>query len=34
VTVAAIGKSKGFSSLSLLTNCSVPDLFPAVAVST
>jgi hypothetical protein len=34
VTDAEIGKSKGFSSLSSLTNCNVPDLFPAVAVST
>src|SRR5919199_322382 len=34
VTDAEIGKSKGFSLLSLLTNCNVPDLFPAVAVST
>ena len=34
VTVAAMGKSKGFSSLSLLTNCRVPVLFPAAVVST
>ena len=34
VTVAAMGKSKGFSSLSSLTNCSVPVLFPAAVVST
>ncbi len=34
VTVALIGKSKGFSSLSSLTNCSVPPKVPAVAVST
>ena len=27
VTVAAMGKSKGFSSLSSLTNCSVPVYF-------
>src|SRR4028118_351117 len=34
VTVAAMGKSKGFSSLSSLTNCSLPVLFPAAVVST
>ena len=34
VTEALIGKLKGFSSLSLLTNCSVPILFPAAVVST